>query len=157
MQAVILIGIQGSGKSTFCQLRFFHTHIRINLDMIKTRQREEIIFRACLEAKQPFVIDNTNHTTEDRARYISLAKQYKFRMIGYYFHCPLSDCQRRNAQRTGKQKIPQAAIAATYEKLVLPDWQEGFDELYYVQIDPDNSFIVREWENHQMPALCKID
>lgn len=149
MQAVILIGIQGSGKSTFCQLRFFHTHLRINLDMLKTRHREEIIFHACLEAKQPFVIDNTNPTPEDRARYIPLSKQSTFRIIGYYFHCPLAEGQRRNAQRTGKQKIPPAGIAATYNKLVVPDWQEGFDELYYVQIDDNNSFFVGEWENYQ--------
>ncbi len=156
MQAVILIGIQGSGKSTFCQLRFFHTHIRINLDMLKTRHREEIICRACLEAKQPFVIDNTNPTPEDRERYIPLAKQYNFRTIGYYFHCPLVECQRRNAQRSGKQKIPPAAIAATYNKLVLPEWQEGFDELYYVEIDADNSFVVREWEDEKN-GFCKIN
>ncbi|GAB4288746.1 MAG: hypothetical protein Fur0025_22960 [Oscillatoriaceae cyanobacterium] len=149
MQAVILIGIQGSGKSTFCQLRFFHTHIRINLDMLKTRHREEIIFRACVEAKQPFVIDNTNPTPEDRARYIPIAKQYQFRIIGYYFHCSLSECQQRNAQRTGKQKIPPAGILATHNKLVLPEFQEGFDDLYYVQIDADNSFVVREWDSYQ--------
>ena len=37
MQVVILIGIQGSGKSTFCRKRFFDTHVRINLDMLRTR------------------------------------------------------------------------------------------------------------------------
>jgi predicted kinase len=43
MEAVILIGIQGSGKSTFCRERFFNTHIRINLDMLKTRHRERYL------------------------------------------------------------------------------------------------------------------
>ena len=33
MTAIILIGIPGSGKSTFCQQRFFFTHVRISLDM----------------------------------------------------------------------------------------------------------------------------
>ena len=43
MEAVILIGIQGSGKSTFYRERFFDTHVRINLDMLKTRQREKLL------------------------------------------------------------------------------------------------------------------
>jgi predicted kinase len=35
MEAVIFVGIQGSGKSTFYNERFVDTHIRINLDMLK--------------------------------------------------------------------------------------------------------------------------
>lgn len=72
MEAVIFIGIQATGKSTFSQQRFFSTHIRINLDMLKTRNRERTLPAACLEAKQPFVLDNTNLTREARAGYIKL-------------------------------------------------------------------------------------
>jgi hypothetical protein len=62
MEPVILIGIQGSGNSAFYKERFIDTHIRINPDMLKTRNREKIIFLACLETKQPGVIDNTSPT-----------------------------------------------------------------------------------------------
>ncbi|MBN1315005.1 MAG: hypothetical protein JXA42_06040 [Anaerolineales bacterium] len=37
MQAVIFIGIQATGKSTFFKERFFNTHVRISLDLLKTR------------------------------------------------------------------------------------------------------------------------
>src|SRR5215831_19902644 len=84
MQAVIFIGIQASGKSSFYLSRFFRTHIRINLDMLKTRHREDILLRACIEAKQRFVVDNTNPTVESRAKYM-IAKQAGFQMVGYYF------------------------------------------------------------------------
>ncbi|MEQ8541828.1 MAG: hypothetical protein RIB93_30755 [Coleofasciculus sp. D1-CHI-01] len=67
MEAVILIGIQASGKSSFCRDRFYNTHIRINLDMLKTRHREAILVQACLDAQQRFVVDNTNPTRADRA------------------------------------------------------------------------------------------
>ena len=60
MEAVLFIGIPASGKSAFFKERFFDTHVRINLDMLKTRRRESLILRACLEGKQSFVIDNTN-------------------------------------------------------------------------------------------------
>jgi predicted kinase len=69
MEAIILMGLQGAGKSTFYQTYFFNTHIRINLDMLKTRHREKTLLQACLEAKQSFVIDNTNPKFEDRSRY----------------------------------------------------------------------------------------
>ena len=58
MKGVIFIGLQASGKSTFFLQRFFTTHIRLNMDMLKTRNRETILLKACIEAKQPVVIDN---------------------------------------------------------------------------------------------------
>lgn len=85
MELILFIGIQAVGKSTFYQQRFFNTHIRINLDMLKTRHREQILVKACLAAQQPFIIDNTNVTRKERARYITLAKAAHFRVIGYYF------------------------------------------------------------------------
>jgi predicted kinase len=51
VDAIIFVGIQATGKSTFFKERFFDTHVRINLDMLKTRHREETLFNACLEAK----------------------------------------------------------------------------------------------------------
>jgi hypothetical protein len=39
VEAVIYIGLQGAGKSTFCRERLFHTHVRLSLDMLKTRHR----------------------------------------------------------------------------------------------------------------------
>ncbi|HWE94100.1 MAG TPA: hypothetical protein VG269_09070 [Tepidisphaeraceae bacterium] len=39
MEAVIFCGVQGSGKSTFFRERFFDTHLRLNLDMLRTRHR----------------------------------------------------------------------------------------------------------------------
>ena len=39
MEAVVFTGIQASGKSTFYRERFFHTHLRISLDLLKTRGR----------------------------------------------------------------------------------------------------------------------
>ena len=69
MEAVIFCGVQGSGKSTFYTDRLADSHVRINLDMLRTRRREQILLRACIEAKQPFVVDNTNPTIESRRRY----------------------------------------------------------------------------------------
>ncbi len=55
MEAVLFIGIQATGKSSFYLERFSRTHVRINLDMLKTRHRETLLLKACLQGKIPFV------------------------------------------------------------------------------------------------------
>lgn len=145
MEAVILMGIQGSGKSTFCRERFFNTHVRLNLDMLRTRHREAILLRACLEAKQPFVVDNTNPTREERARYIAPARAAGFRVIGYYFSSKVGECLRRNVERPTQRAVPAKAILGTSARMELPGCGEGFDALHYVSIDDDGNFQVQEW------------
>ena len=146
MEAIVFTGIQATGKSTFYREYFYNTHIRINLDMLKTRHRENIIFRACIEAKQPFVIDNTNPTIETRKKYIAVAKPADFRIIGYYFRSKLTEALERNNHRTGKACIPEKGIRATQAKLQIPSLTEGFDVLYYV-IPKNGSFIIKEWSH----------
>jgi predicted kinase len=142
MEAVIFVGIQGSGKTTFYLERFFDTHVRISLDMLRTRQREQFLLAACLQAKQPFVIDNTNPLPADRARYIGRAHAAGFRVIAYSFQTVLRDAIRRNNQRRGKQKIPVPALASTLRKLCPPTLEEGFDAVYTVTISSENKFEV---------------
>src|SRR5262245_27326973 len=147
MEAVIFIGIQATGKSTFFQQRFFNTHVRINLDMLKTRNRERILLAACLDARQPIVIDNTNLTREARAGYISQARATGFSVTGYYFKSALQAALERNRQRSGKALIPEKGIISAYRKLELPSFYEGFDRLFYVEIAEDGQFVVKEWSD----------
>jgi len=116
------------------------------MDMLKTRNREKILFTACLQGKQPLVVDNTNPTKTDRKKYITIAKEHKFSITGYYFKSSLSDSLERNSKRTGKENIPEIGIKGTYNKLEIPVFEEGFDQLYYVSI-VNNSFKVEEWTN----------
>lgn len=147
MEAVIFVGIQGAGKSTFFKRNFFDTHIRISLDMLRTKTREKLIFEACLEAKQKLVIDKTNLTREARENYISEAKKHRFKTIGYYFQADLKRAVERNEQRVGKAKVPEKAIFGSFKRLQIPTFDEGFDELFYVSINDENEFVVEEWKN----------
>jgi predicted kinase len=146
MQAVLFVGIQAAGKSTFYHRRFFETHVRINLDMLKTRHRERILLNACLDAKQPFVVDNTNPTRQARAPYIAAARSGGFSVVGYSFQSRLQESIARNERRAGRARIPSKGIAATHRKLELPRFDEGFDQLHYVEIGPEGEFTVREWQ-----------
>lgn len=144
MQCVIFIGIPATGKSTYFQSEFVDTHIRINLDMLKTRHRETLFLNTCFEAKQPFVVDNTNPSRVSRERYINLAKIHGFEVVGYYFQSRLSDALERNESRS--RIVPVAGVRSVAAALELPRWDEGFDGLKYVLIGPDG-FEVSEWEN----------
>lgn len=146
MEAVIFIGVQGSGKTSFYLSRFYRTHVRINLDMLRTRHREELLLRACVEGKTQLVVDNTNPTVQERARYIVPARAAGFRVVGYYFRASLADALRRNGLRPESERVPEKGIIGTYKRLQLPSLAEGFDALYYVTLDEaTNRFSVEEW------------
>lgn len=132
METVVFTGVQAAGKSTFFKAYFVDTHIRINLDMLRTRHREKILIAACLEAKQPYVVENTNLTKEERARYISSAKRAGFRVIGYAFHIELEDALGRNALRKASRWVPEKAIRGAFRRWQPPTWEEGFDALFEV-------------------------
>ncbi|MBI3234014.1 MAG: ATP-binding protein, partial [Bacteroidetes bacterium] len=100
----------------------------------------------CIATQQAFVVDNTNPTKEDRSKYIAIAKANKFKVIGYYFKSKLSEAMNRNSQREGKENIPEIGIKGTFSKLEIPQYEEGFDELYFVEIE-QGKFKIKEWEN----------
>jgi len=145
MEAVIFIGIQGTGKSSFYHERFFQTHVRINSDMLKTQNRLRVLLNACLEARQSFVLDNTNVTREVRAQFIAQSRAAGFRVVGYYFRSDITSALARNSERVNAARIPDRGVLGTYKKLEIPQRSEGFDALYYVQIDPTGEFQVEEW------------
>jgi predicted kinase len=145
VQAVIFCGIQASGKTTFYRERFFDTHVRISLDLLRTRGREQIVIRACLEAKQPFVVDNTNAKAEDRARYIVPAVAAGFEVVGYFFAADARAAFERNRRRPGRAAVPAAGLFGTRKRLEIPRMDEGFRTLYRVEIVEGAGFQVTPW------------
>jgi predicted kinase len=147
MEAAIFIGLQASGKSSFFKERFFDTHVRVNLDMLRTRHREKLLIAACLEARQSFVVDNTNPTRKERRPYIEAAREAGFRVLGYYFQSRIEACKLRNERRPADQVVPLPGLLGTHGKLELPSPDEGFDALHYVRIASDGRFVVEAWQH----------
>lgn len=143
MELIILIGLQGAGKSTFYQQYFRDTHLRLNGDMLKTKHREQILFQACLASKTNMVIDKINISQLHRVDYIQQAKQQHFKVIAYYFDVTVDDAVIRNEQRQGKAKIPIVGIKNSAKLLERPDYSEGFDTIYHVQVI-NQQFVIKE-------------
>ena len=146
--AVIFIGIQASGKTTFYE-KEFKKLVHINLDELHTRNKENQLLRECMEKGISFVADNTNPTKADREKYILEAKEHGYKIKGYYFRSSIRESIDRNSFREGKAKVPNQAIASTHNKLELPEYAEGFDELCYVYI-ADNEFMVQNWDEDKV-------
>jgi predicted kinase len=136
MEAVVLCGVQGSGKTTLYRDRFLATHVRVSMDLLRTRPREAAFVSLCLETRQPFVVDNTNPTVVDRARYVAPAREAGFRVIGYLVEVDAAQALARNAERTGPARVPAAGLLGTAKRFVRPAPEEGFDELWHATAAP---------------------
>jgi len=112
--------------------------------MLKTRNRERLLFEACLDAGQPMVVDNTNPSTSDRKRYIGPAVEAYFSVVGFYFQSIAKECIERNRMRRNCERVPDVAIRGTIDRLVRPSFDEGFTRLNFVSLSNDG-FRVEEW------------
>ncbi|GHN00602.1 hypothetical protein WSM22_20910 [Cytophagales bacterium WSM2-2] len=146
MELIMLIGIPGSGKSSFVKNFLFDDYLRISLDLFNTRNKEKRFMELALNLQQRMVIDNTNVSKAERSRYIAEAKIRKFQVTGYYFESQLSICLDRNEKRLGKERIEKVGVIAKFKQLELPGYDEGFDKLYYVSIEND-LFKINDWKN----------
>ena len=134
-EAIIFVGIQASGKSTFYKERLEPLgYAHISMDHLHNRKRERQMLDNAIAAGTPIVIDNTNPTREDRQRYLPKLKSVGYRTVCYFFQSRIKDCIQRNEERG--MPVPSNAIAATSNKLELPSRQEGFDEVFFVRIGP---------------------
>ena len=146
MQAIIFCGIQASGKSTYYRENFFNSHVRISMDLLRTRNRERLFLDACLRSQMRFVVDNTNPTAAERQKYIELAKAERYEVIGYFFESSTKDAVVRNSQRSGRFQIPEKGIYSTNAKLQKPALTEGFDALFHVSLKPDGTYDIKLME-----------
>jgi predicted kinase len=132
MEAVLLVGLQGSGKSTLYRERFFDTHVRISQDLLRTRHRQARFLEVCLDTRMPFVVDKVNATAAERRPVVEAARAAGFRVVAYLLSTAPRTAAERNAARPERARVPPAAIFGTAKRLEPPRAEEGFDEVHVV-------------------------
>jgi predicted kinase len=141
-EVVVLIGLQGAGKSTFRAQRFESTHVLVSKDRFRNNRRPERrqqqLIEEALAAARSVVVDNTNPSRVDRATIIALARSFNARVIGYFFASPLEECLARNVARA--HPVPEVGLLATAKRLEPPVLAEGFDEIWTVRTLADLQF-----------------
>ena len=128
-EALIFIGLQGSGKTTYFVNHFAATHSHVSRDIQKTAERVMASVRECLRSGRSFVVDDTNATRAARAPYIREAKAADFHVLCYFFDTPVRTAIGRNNHRKDKKPIPVPAILRTAKIIEPPVAEEGFDEI----------------------------
>ena len=136
-QAVIFIGLQGSGKTTYFTEYFAATHTHVSRDIQETAERERALIRECFRSGRSFVVDNTNATRTARAPYIQEAKAAGFNVLCYFFDTPVRTAIGRNNYRKDKKPIPIPAMLRTAKRLERPSLEEGIDEIRTIAPDRD--------------------
>ncbi len=128
-QAVIFVGLQGSGKTSYFKSHFAETHEHISRDLLRDSGREAAAITECIRSGRSFVVDNTNATRGVRAPVIREAKTAGFKVHAYFFDMPVRTAIGRNNHRKDKKPIPVPAILRTAKHLEPPTLEEGFDEI----------------------------
>eukprot|EP00871_Galdieria_phlegrea_P003646 jgi/Galph1/4282/GphlegSOOS_G2903.1 len=96
---LLLVGLPGSGKSTFAEQLEAKGWVRICQDELKSRYVCEEYLRNNLVHNSRIVIDRCNVTREQRAIWINYAKASNAIIGCVVFAIPLQDCLLRVAQR----------------------------------------------------------
>ncbi|XYH95442.1 AAA family ATPase [Sorangium sp. So ce1128] len=144
---VVLMGLQGAGKTSFTRARWGDTHVHVSKDHFPRRAknkdaRQERLIAAALESGRSVVVDNTSPTALVRAPLLALGRAHGALVVGYCFGASVEECLERNRGRQGALRVPDVAIFATARRFEAPSLAEGFDELHAVRLVVGEGFVV---------------
>jgi D-glycero-D-manno-heptose 1,7-bisphosphate phosphatase len=149
----ILIGIQGSTKSTFGRDMKDSDSVIISRDEEGGKIADLLpLVEKNLSEGKTVILDNTNLTVEVRKPFIQLAKSLKKEVHAVFLDSPIEDCQIRVLHRmyqkhgqlflTGKADFkdphifPVGVLFSARKSLQKPSSEEGFDTIEVVKVLP---------------------
>ncbi|MEU7413218.1 ATP-binding protein [Streptomyces sp. NPDC042638] len=144
----VLVGLQASGKSTFCARCLSDRYELVSKDRFprgarNKQDRQMRLVEGCLAAGRPVAVDNTNPSPEEWRPLVAAAKAHGATVTAYWFPPDVAGSLRRNARREGRDRVPDAGVLATLKRLRRPSVADGFDAVHEVRFDGMGGFEVR--------------
>jgi len=146
MRIVILVGLPGSGKSTYLEslgvsglssdrirglLADDETDQTIHAKVFATLR---YLLRQRLSIGRPVTyIDATNLTARERRPYILIGQLFGCKIEAVFFDVPLAVCRERNRRR--HRVVPEDAMLKMARKLTPPKLEEGFSRIRRIRGD----------------------
>lgn len=159
LEMIILVGLPASGKSTLCSK--FPNHIRINQDQLGNRNDCINATKRAFQQGNSVIIDRTNINKSQRRYFIDVAKDVNAKIYCIFLNTDALKCIDR--AKTRKEHETLSCLTNSEEKIIevinsfnksleLPDYAEGFEEIFHFTNDKDFSTISEYFESSRSKA-----
>ena len=147
----MLVGLPGSGKSTFCKL-FQSCPLKtkiVNQDEMGRKQCEKVLLPFVKEADVT-ILDRVNFTKKDRREWLSIVALNPSQCLCIYLTTPSFICidraKRRENHPTIKKGGGERIIRDIESKLEVPTKEEGFMDVIELQDEEDVRNYLKSWK-----------
>jgi len=144
----MLVGIPGSGKTTFAKelMKRYNAEI-ISTDKVRkdnpNLKENEIwpeVYKLCadkINENKDIIFDATNITPNVRARFDNELAKYNvtYDKVAFFIKASVEECIKRVEKRNqlpGELYLPLEVIASYGKKIIPPTIDEGFKEIYII-------------------------
>lgn len=137
-KVIVLRGLPASGKSTWAKDYVDRNPgtVRVNKDDLRAMMHDskwskdnervivsmrDTIIKNALSLGCDVIVDDTNFHSSHVTNIMNIASELRAGFEVKDFDVPLEECLKRNAERSGKARVPDKVIQDMYEKYVLPN------------------------------------
>jgi predicted kinase len=138
-ELVVMVGVQGCGKSTWVAVHLAGTHAVVSKDHWPNARHREArqrrVVAELLGEGRSVVVDNTNASAVERAPLVAAARTAGVPARAVWVDTPIALCLERNSARDGRTRVPEQGFFATLARLQPPTTQEGFARVDVVRTE----------------------